>query len=103
MAWPTSTEYFEAVQVPASFSDPELKQGQVAANAIGLPRACTGNFADVYQFACPNQQTWAVKCFTREIPGLQERYQLLSDHLQKVRFPFTVDFHYQPQGFGQAI
>ena len=87
MAWPSSTEYFEAVQVPASFSDPELRQGQVAANAIGLPKACTGNFADVYQVCCANNQNWAIKCFTREIPGLQLRYQLLSDYLRKIKFP----------------
>jgi hypothetical protein len=84
MAWPSSTDYYEAVQSPASFGDPELRQGNVATNVLGLPRACTGNFADVYQICCPNHQNWAVKCFTREVPGLQERYQLLSDHLQKI-------------------
>ena len=98
MTWPSSTDYFEAVQLPASFSDPELRQGTVTATALGLPKACTGNFADVYQICCPNSQNWAVKCFTREIPGLQERYQLLSDHLMKTRFPFTVEFRYLAEG-----
>ncbi|MBI2804652.1 MAG: hypothetical protein HYX68_06670 [Planctomycetes bacterium] len=98
MAWPENMDYYEAVQAPGSFSDPELKLGQVTSDALGLPRACTGNFADVYQIACPNNHKWAVKCFTREIPGLQQRYQVLSDHLQKVRFPFTVDFGYLAQG-----
>ena len=98
MAWPSSTDYFDVVQLPTSFSDPELRQGKVTANALGLPKACTGNFADVYQICCPNDQKWAVKCFTREIPGLQERYQLLSAHLTRTPFPFTVDFRYLAEG-----
>src|SRR5262249_30599509 len=35
---------------------------------------------------------WAVKCFTREAPGLRERYREISKHLQQARLPFTVDF-----------
>lgn len=98
MPWPSSAEYYEAVQLAGSFSDPELRQGEVAANALGLPRACTGNFADVYQIRCPKNQNWAVKCFTREVPGLQERYALISAHLESVRFPFTVEFRYFADG-----
>jgi WD40 repeat protein len=99
MGWPLSQDYNEAVQSPrTSFADPELRLGQAAANALGIPMPRSGNFADVYEFRCPGGARWAVKCFTREVPGLRDRYALISDHLRAARLPFTVDFHYLEQG-----
>src|SRR5437868_7787960 len=100
MGWPQPTDYNEALQNPPScFHDDELRQGQPESDALGLPRARSGNFADVYRVHCPaTGNTWAVKCFTREAPGLQERYQAIHALLQKARLPFTVDFHYLAQG-----
>jgi WD40 repeat protein len=100
MAWPLSQDYNEAIQSPrTSFSDPELQAGQPATNALGIPQPCSGNFADVYQFSCPpTQDRWAVKCFTREVRGLQGRYAEISRHLQEARLPFAVDFQYLEQG-----
>ena len=100
MAWPLSQDYNEAVQNPqTSFRDPELRQGQVVTNALGIPQPCSGNFADVYAIECAASKTkWAVKCFTREVRGLRERYSAISDYLQQVNLPFTVDFQYLEQG-----
>jgi WD40 repeat protein len=99
MGWPLSQDYNEAVQSPrTSFADPELREGQAAANALGIPMPRSGNFADVYELCCPGGARWAVKCFTREVPGLRERYALISDHLRAAKLPFTVDFHYLEQG-----
>src|SRR4051812_23180818 len=54
MRWPTSQDYNEAVQHPASaFADPDLAGGTAAVNALGLPAACSGNFADVYRVDGP--------------------------------------------------
>jgi len=39
-----------------------------------------------------------VKCFTNEVPDLRERYAAISDHLARVRLPYTVDFKYVEQG-----
>lgn len=98
MAWPMSQDYNEAVQNPATcFSDPELRQGQPVCNALGLPAPCSGNFADVYQLR-HGGRSWAVKCFTRQIPGLQERYVQISGYLAKVRLPFMVEFKFLEQG-----
>jgi WD40 repeat protein len=104
MAWPLSQDYNEAIQSPRiSFSDPELRQGQVVVNALGIPQPCSGNFADVYAVECPATQTkWAVKCFTREVRGLRERYSEISKYLQQVNLPFTVDFQYLEQGIRVA-
>jgi hypothetical protein len=98
MPWPLSQDYNEAIQDPSlSFSDPELKQGEAVTNALGLPVPCSGNFADVYALQC-GQRKWAVKCFTRQIPGLRERYAEVSKYLQQVQLPFMVDFRFLEQG-----
>jgi WD40 repeat protein len=100
MSWPLSQDYNEAIQSPAtSFSDPELKAGQAATNALGIPQPRSGNFADVYEFDCPQTQSkWAIKCFTREVKGLRERYAEISRCLKKANLPFTVDFQFLEQG-----
>ncbi|MBI3410232.1 MAG: DUF1080 domain-containing protein [Planctomycetes bacterium] len=99
MAWPTSQDYNEAIQSPASaFSDPELRGGEARANAMGMPLPRSGNFADVYEFTGASGAKWAVKCFTREVAGLQERYHEISRFLQKAKLPFMVDFQYLAQG-----
>jgi hypothetical protein len=98
MAWPLPQDYNEAVQNPAtSFADPELRTGAAVTDALGIPRPCSGNFADVYQVRCVGA-TWAVKCFTRQVAGLRERYAAVSEHLGRTRLPFGVDFQYLDQG-----
>ena len=98
MRWPLSQEYNEAIQDPVgNFRDPELRQGEARTNALGLPIPCSGNFADVYQVRS-NDRTWAVKCFTREIRKLRERYTEISAYLQKARPPFMVGFQYLDRG-----
>jgi hypothetical protein len=99
MPWPISQDYNEAVQTPlSSFTDPELKGGEVALNAMGLPIPCSGNFADVYQFQGASGSKWAVECFTREIPGLRERYVEVSKYLAENQLPFMVEFKFLQQG-----
>src|SRR6266498_2602767 len=84
MAWPLSQDYNEAVQNPqTSFADDELRGGQASTNALGLPLPRSGNFADVYEVTGASGAKWAVKCFTREVPGLQERYNQINLHLLK--------------------
>jgi hypothetical protein len=100
MAWPQPTEYNEAIQNPhLCFSDPELRQGRATANPLGIPLPRSGNFADVYQVNCPaTQNSWAVKCFTRKVEGLHQRYQAISAHLDQANLPFMVDFRYLDEG-----
>src|SRR5262249_14445655 len=98
--WPLSQDYNEAIQNPRHcFSDPELRAGEAAVNALGLPMPRSGNFADVYEVGCPTTgNRWAVKCFTREVPGLRDRYSEIGKHLAQARLPFTVEFQYLEQG-----
>jgi hypothetical protein len=88
MNWPTSQDYNEAIQNAASsFSDPALKHGAATLNSLGLPVPRSGNFADVYQFKGGDGKMWAVKCFTRKVAGLQERYAKIDEHLAKIKLP----------------
>src|SRR5271165_4235343 len=99
MAWPQSQDYNEAIQNPqSSFGDPELRGGQAVTNAMGMPMPRSGNFADVYEFIGASGQRWAIKCFTRQVPGLQERYGLISKSLAQAKLPFMVDFDYLARG-----
>jgi len=99
MNWPTSQDYNEAIQNPdINASDPDLKAAQPALNALGLPVPRSGNFADVYQFKGRAGTMWAVKCFTRRVEGLRERYSKINQYLTKAELPFTVGFKYLEEG-----
>ncbi len=99
MSWPLPQDYNEAIQSPhVNFSDPELRAGGPVLNALGLPIPCSGNFADVYEVRSPSGGRWAVKCFTREVPRLRERYAAVSRHLREAHLPFTVDFTFLDEG-----
>src|SRR5712692_9870021 len=99
MPWPLSQDYNEAIQSPeSSFADAELCGGQAVCNAMGMPMPRSGNFADVYEFQGASGTKWAIKCFTREVSGLQERYHEISKYLAQAKLPFSVDFDYLPRG-----
>jgi serine/threonine protein kinase len=100
MPWPTPTQYYEAVQnLRSCVGDGELIEGQPARNTQGMPMLWSGHFADVYKIECPaTGNTWALKCFTREVAGLRDRYRDISAHLEKAKLPFTVGFQYLESG-----
>lgn len=97
MPWPQSTDYNLAIQNPAlCFRDADLRacSAYSADPVLGLPTPRPGNFADVYRLDHPDGHSWAVKCFTREVGDLAERYALLSDHLGNAGRSFIVEFRY---------
>lgn len=99
MGWPLSQEYNEAVQNPrTSFSDPDLKAGEVVPGPLGIPMPRSGNFADVYQVRGTDGRMWAIKCFTRPASGLRERYLQIDAQLRAARLPFSVGFEFLPEG-----
>jgi len=78
MPYPQIVEYHEAVQHPSqAFVDPELKQGAVAENNLGLPLVMSGGFALTYAVTTPRRKC-AVRCFHREIPAIQQKYDAIS-------------------------
>jgi hypothetical protein len=103
MPWPLSQDYNEAIQSPEQcFADAELRQAEARCNPLGLPMPRSGNFADVYELLHPDGRKWAVKCFTRQVAGLRDRYAAISAHLKQASLKFMVDFTYLDQGIKVA-
>ncbi|MFO0802613.1 MAG: PA14 domain-containing protein [Gemmataceae bacterium] len=99
MSWPLPQDFNEAVQNPAiSFMDLDLNTAQAVVGPSGLPLPRSGNFADVYQMRAANGRDWAVKCFTRPVTGLEQRYRKVDEALKKAGLPFTIGFAFLNQG-----
>src|SRR3712207_1923007 len=98
MAWPGMVEYSAAVQSQRTgFPSPELQSAKVVANKLGLPKVCAGAFAIVYQLETPTG-TWAIRCFTKDVGDLQERYAAIAEHLRKAKLAHFVGFDYLTDG-----
>lgn len=94
-----SQDFNEAIQNPKlAFSDPDLKASEAVVGAHGLPLPRSGNFADVYQLRGLDGRDWAVKCFTRPVVGLDERYARVTETLASCGLPFTIEFTYLDKG-----
>lgn len=99
MPLPSAQDYNEAIQAPhLCFIDPALKSGRVRTNSMGLPVAVSGGFASVYQLTLSNGETWAIRCFIREIQDQQRRYGAIGRALESLKLPYTVPFQYQQNG-----
>ena len=98
MSYPQITDYQEAIQHPAhAFIDPDLKQGAVAENSLGLPLVMSGGFALTYAVTTPRRKC-AVRCFHREIPAIQQKYDATSKKLRSLAIGCFVDFDFQQSG-----
>jgi hypothetical protein len=104
MPWPQTVDYNSAIQnPPACFADAELARGQPADGMMpGIPLSYAGNFATVYKMVDPTGTAWAVKCFTRKVENLQQRYKEISEHLNRRKRRFVVDFQYLAEGIRVA-
>src|SRR4051812_7010796 len=59
----------------------------------------SGNFAVVYKVEMPTTgQVFAVKCFTREVTDLRQRYHAIAAALKAAGIPVFVRFHYLEHG-----
>lgn len=92
------SDYQEAIQNPnICFSDPELKQGMIEKDRLGLPKPITGGFASVYQVKTRNRK-YAVRCFLNNFPDQEYRYSTISKYLSQFNFPFMVAFSFIRNG-----
>lgn len=96
------SDYREVLQIPrVSFRSPELQDAIVKQTPLGLPSLVSGGFALT---ACLTTQTngtksaWAIRCFHKEVPDLQERYKHISNFLQNKNDNFFVKFQYEIEG-----
>lgn len=98
--YPQIVEYNEAVQHPATaFRDPELRQGRVEVNRLGLPVALSGGFALTYVMTTPRRKL-AVRCFHRAIPAAEHKYKAIARAVSRLRSPHFVGFEFLPDGIG---
>ncbi|MFB6247800.1 MAG: hypothetical protein ABEL97_04445 [Salinibacter sp.] len=97
--YPTPSDYQEAVQMPGTaFRDPELQSATPRTNVLGLPQPITGAFAAVFPVTTDAGRRYAAKCFLKEVPEQQARYETLAEHLAAVDLDALVGFDYQPAG-----
>lgn len=98
MPYPQIVELIEAIQHPeTAFLDPELKQGRVRENNLGLPLALSGGFALTYMLSTPRRRM-AVRCFHREVPSAEKRYAVIAQKVKALHSGYFVDFDYQARG-----
>ena len=96
--WPSMVDYQDALQCPpVAFPSSDLRFGTPVEDNLGLPRPLCGTFASVYELV-NGRSRWAVKCFLRNIPNLQQRYERIAEHLYFRRLRYFVTFEYQRRG-----
>jgi hypothetical protein len=96
--WPTPQDYNEAVQnLRENVSDPDLQQGVVEVNQLGLPAVRSGAFASAYKVTSGGR-SWALRCFLRQVDDIAQRYERIAEFIRKDNLDCTVDFDYQPHG-----
>lgn len=97
--FPTNGDYVQALQhTDMCFRDSDLKAGRVDLTPLGIPRAISGNFASVFSITGSSGKRYAIKCFTREVKGQDERYRAIHDVLANLAQPWQVGFEYMEQG-----
>lgn len=101
--FPTGAKYVEALQnTTLCFADPRLRDAVPDAGRFG-PKAISGGFASVFGLTAADGRRYAVKCFTREIPDQEERYQAVSAHLggipaERLSQPWKMEFDFVRRG-----
>jgi serine/threonine protein kinase len=96
MKYPLADEYHQALQNPIQcFSDYQLRYGSIQADALGLPRVRSGNFASVYKVYSADGD-YAVKCFLNPPEDLDHRYECIGRYLQALHT--STGSHAEPQG-----
>ncbi len=98
-ALPSGAAYVEALQDTAlCFRGTDLVGAEVRVDALGRPRAISGNFASVFSLTAADGTRYAIKCFTREAPEQATRYRAVGEHLAGLDDDWTVGFDYLARG-----
>lgn len=96
--WPSPQDYNEALQNPqVVFKDPGLKSALAELDQLGLPKPVSGGFASVYKLV-RGEESWAVRCFLRNVDDLELRYDKISQFLKKCALSNTISFQYLSEG-----
>ncbi len=85
MSMPTRDDYVVAIQDPTNIALPLLHSMRLAC-IDNTPRVWTGAFGIVFRFERSDGTARAVKCFTSTHRTRAERYEAISEHLDRVFF-----------------
>jgi hypothetical protein len=98
LGWPNLIDYQNAIQNPKlCFLDNDLQLGSPQLDKFELPKPISGNFAVVFCIE-KDKTRWAVRCFIKNQNNREKRYEIISNYLEKVKVPYTVDFKFYPHG-----
>ena len=92
MLWPSFADYelFVKNAFAHSVLDPRLKNGSPM-------EGISGGFSRVYPVKVASN-TFALRCWVKDVGNLKDRYRRISAYLKKVRLPYFVDFEYVSEG-----
>lgn len=100
MPLPGGNEYQMAVQNPhLCFKDTDLRNAKAETTPLGLPKPYSGGFTTTYHLKTQND-SWAVRCFTRDVKDLQIRYDEYGKFFRanKSRLKYLVEAEYLKEG-----
>ena len=99
MLWPSLRDYTEAIRdfPHISILDPKLKGGNPQRSSNNYLMVYSGGFSGVFPIEVLSN-TYALRCWTRDIGDAETRYKEISDYLKQYRLPYFVDFAYVPEG-----
>src|SRR6266513_1586961 len=98
MLLPRGDEYVAAVQGPRiAFGDAELRDCVPESDQFGIPTPYSGGFTATFHLTQQSRE-WAVRCFTRAISDLQERYAAIDHFLARNNEQGFVGTFYLAQG-----
>ena len=99
MPWPSLSDYAQAVGgfPHISILDPELQGGTPRRGSNNNLMVYSGGFSGVFPIE-KSSDTYALRCWTRDIGDTETRYREISNYLKQCRLPYFVDFAYVPEG-----
>lgn len=98
MPLPRGDEYLDAVQNPGTaFADAALRNCRLETDRFGIPRPYSGGFTTAFHLVNCSRE-WAVRCFTRAVADLQERYAAIDGFLSRNPDSIFVSTEYLGQG-----
>ncbi|BDA75936.1 hypothetical protein CAL7716_101020 (plasmid) [Calothrix sp. PCC 7716] len=93
------SDYREVLQNPrVAFKQIELQNATVKQTPLGLPSLVSGGFALTACLTTHNSSRWAIRCFHKKVPDLQERYKHISHFLNNINDDLFVKFEYLTDG-----
>ncbi|MGL5894206.1 MAG: hypothetical protein ACRCZM_06290, partial [Bacteroidales bacterium] len=93
MNYPLISDYISSLQF-AEDNLAELSHLRPVLDASGHPVMSSGNFAVVFKMEDDEGNSYAIKCFLKDVPHRMESYRMISDELEYVSSSFLTTVRY---------